>query len=93
MLPKILKIKKLIVVFLLFAFLLPISVKTVSAFSSGPNDAYPVNFYNAVFNTDDMNLQSFVYETMRAMIMSVVVLVIGDPSEYEGNESEKNYFD
>lgn len=81
------KFLKTITAFLLLAIIaVPFLTKTVQAFTSGPNDTYPINFYNAVFETDEMNLQSFVYETMRAMIMSGVFLIVGDPREYEGTE-------
>ncbi|MBU3957277.1 hypothetical protein KKI19_03340 [Patescibacteria group bacterium] len=86
MLPKLLTKRKIALIILILALFLPLFAQPIRAFSSGPNSTYPFQFYNAVFETEEMNLQSFVYETMRATIMSIVTLIVGDPSEYEGQE-------
>lgn len=86
MLSKFLTKRKIVLIILILALLFPFFSQSARAFSSGPNETYPFQFYHAVFETEEMNLQSFVYETMRATIMSIVTLIVGDPSEYKGQE-------
>jgi hypothetical protein len=77
------KLKKFIAIFLILAVLFPSLAGPVRAFDSGPNSSYPFQFWRAVFDTQEMNLQSFVYETMRAVITSIITLIIGTPKNYE----------
>jgi len=79
------KLKKRAFLFLLFFFLFSsIFLKPIYGFTSGPDSTYPFRFKQAVFdNPEEMNLQSFVYETMRAAGMSIVTLITGDLSQYD----------
>ena len=86
MLPKFLTKRKIIPIILVLALLFPLFAQPIRAFYSGSNNSYPINFYHAVFKTKEMNLQSFVYETMRATIMSIVTLIVGDHEKYEEDE-------
>lgn len=81
-----LKFKKLLASFLLAAIFIPFTACPLLAFSSGSNETYPIQFMNAVFETDEMNLQSFVYETVRAVMLSVIVIMIGEPDEYKDKD-------
>ena len=80
MLPKFLKrffSKQNIALFLVFCFLfLTIFSKPLFAYSSGES---PVNYFfsfeNAVFRTDEMNLQSFVWETIKATTVSLIEII------------------
>jgi hypothetical protein len=79
------KLKKRAFLLLLFLFLLSsIFLKPIYGFNSGPDSTYPFRFKQAVFdNPEEMNLQSFVYETMRAAGMSIVTLITGNLSQYD----------
>ncbi len=78
MLPKILKkilskrkIALLLLVCCLFSFLV---AKPLLAYSTKGMPSYHLSFENAVFYTDEMNLQSFVFETIKATISSIIAL-------------------
>ncbi|MFC1727730.1 hypothetical protein ACFL0Y_04365 [Patescibacteria group bacterium] len=83
---------KLVIIGLIAALLLPVFSKTALAFSSGPNETYPFQFMNAVFQTDEMNLQSFVWETMRAVIMSIIILGIDNPESLDNYDRIRDIF-
>lgn len=78
-LPKFLKklfSKQRIALFLVFSFLfLSIFSKPLLAFST-KGSSYQSQFEDAVFGTDEMNLQSFVFETLKATVGSVMVTII-----------------
>lgn len=67
------KRKIVLLLFLCFLFL-SIFSKPLLAFST-KGSSYQLQFENAVFNTEEMNLQSFVFETIKATIGSVVALL------------------
>lgn len=73
-LPKFLTKKKLISLFILCSLLFVLFTKPISAYST-KGSSYQLQFENAVFNTEEMNLQSFVYETMKATAGSVVATI------------------
>lgn len=78
------KLVLLVVGLLLFSFIL---AKPAQAFST-PEKGYQLLFEQAVFQTDDMNLQSFVYEVTKAIAASTIINpIIGCLSceEGEGN--------
>ena len=76
MLPRFLKklfSQRKIALILVLAFLLStLAVKPILAFSTQPPPGYHLSFENAVFYTDEMNLQSFVFETIKATVSSLV---------------------
>lgn len=89
---KILKIKnKIIFILLLLAVVFPLCAQPIQAFST-PLSTYPFQFWNAVFNTDEMNLQSFVFETYKAVIMSIITPIIGCWNCSGDNPWDKPYF-
>ncbi len=63
------KIALVLAVFLLFFCL---AVKPILAYSTQPMPGYHLSFENAVFYTDEMNLQSFVFETIKATVSSLI---------------------
>lgn len=71
--------KKLIALFILSSLLLSLLLpKSTLAFST-PNEDYYFQFKDAVHETNEMNLQSFVYETLKAVIASLVDLGLPVP--------------
>ena len=80
MLPKFLKkffTKRKIALLLVFCFLFSvIFIKPLLAYSSGESPgSYFFSFENAVFRTDEMNLQSFVWETIKATTVSIIQII------------------
>ena len=80
MLPKFLKklfTQRKIALFLVFSFLfLVIFPKPLLAYSSGESFGSTFfSFENAVFRTNEMNLQSFVWETIKATTISLVEII------------------
>lgn len=67
-----LKFKKSLASLLLAAILLPLTSFPAYAYST-PDDTYLFQFENAVFRTDEMNLQSFVFETVKAVAVSATI--------------------
>jgi len=79
-LPKLFKkflLKPWLALFLVFCFLfLTIFSKPLFAYSSGESPfSYFFSFENAVFRTEEMNLQSFVWETIKATTISLVEII------------------
>lgn len=76
MLPKFLtKRRACLVLFILFLASL-LFAKACQAFVT-PNASYRLQYEQAVYKTDEMNLQSFVYETMKATAGSVSTFLSG----------------
>jgi hypothetical protein len=78
MLSKFLTKRKTLLFLMAFMLLLFSFSKTALAFS-GPTvrGGYHFNFENAVYKTEEMNLQSFVNETLKATVSSVITSVVG----------------
>jgi hypothetical protein len=86
---KLLTVRKVLLftIFLALAFLL--SPKNASAFSTPGGVSYFTQFEQAVYKTNEMNLQSFVLETVKATGASVVSGITGCLS-CSSEEREKN---
>ena len=88
MLPRFLTKKKIASLFILCSLFLILVARPILAYST-PNSTYQFQFENAVFKTDEMNLQSFVYEVMKAVAAAGVTLGPGcftcDKDERENN--------
>lgn len=77
-LPKFLTKKKLISLFILCSLLFVLITKSTFAFSTQTGrGGYLWSFETAVFQTPEMNLQSFVNETFKATIASVWTSIVG----------------
>ena len=71
-------LKKFIPVLLIVTLLFPLFAQPAQAFHT-PAISGVFQFWNAVFKTDEMNLQSFVFETVKAVQMSFLTFIIGCP--------------
>ena len=76
MLPRLLVKRKLIIISLIFFLFSSFLSKAVQAYST-PESTYQFQFENAVFKTDEMNLQSFVHEVMKAVAASGINICVG----------------
>jgi len=79
MLPKLKRFfKKAIPILLILVFIVPIVSGPVRAFSTPTHPgSYLPNFEAATVKTDEMNLQSFVFETFKAVMGSVWYTLVG----------------
>lgn len=78
MLPKFLTKTKIVIFLLAFLILFSSVSKTVLAFSSPTmRGGYYFNFEHAVYKTEEMNLQSFVNETIKATVSSIITSIVG----------------
>ena len=78
MLPKFLRQKKSIFIVLAVLILFSLATKPLLAFSSSTyRGGYLLNYETAVFKNPEMNLQSFVSETMKATGMSLFTNIVG----------------
>lgn len=71
--------RKSLPILLLLTLLFPLFAQPIQAFYT-PNASYPFQFWNAVFRTEEMNLQSFVYEAFKATLMSALTMIKGCPT-------------
>jgi hypothetical protein len=78
--------KKIIFAFLALILILPFFVRPAKAFET-PTVNYGVQFEEALA-TDEMNLQSFVNETVKAVAASLNKLVMGKVWDKEGREKD-----
>lgn len=71
--------KRKTLLFLMAFMLLFFSFSKMALAFSGPTvrGGYHFNFENAVYKTEEMNLQSFVNETLKATVSSVITSVVG----------------
>jgi hypothetical protein len=82
--------RKTLLVFLILAVLFPTLAKPAMSFFT-PHLSYPYQYWNAVYEMEEeMNLQSFVNEALKATIMSIVTPIIGCHS-CEGGPWEKQW--
>jgi hypothetical protein len=68
--------KKIILTIIISLSLLAFLIKPVAAFET-PSLSYPFQFEEAISGTDEMNLQSFVNETLKAVAGSILRFISG----------------
>jgi len=78
--------KKFILGIFVFLFILPFFVKSASAFET-PNPTYQFQFEEAI-SSQEMNLQSFVNETIKAIMGSFMHVIIGTINPTTNEQSQ-----
>jgi len=82
MFKKILSKRKLIIITLLFFIILSFSIKPALAYQSVDYPNYFFEF-NSAIKEDSMNLQSFIYETMKAIPAAIIQMIIGTLNPFD----------
>lgn len=79
MLPKFLNKKRIVLILLFFFLISALLSKPILAYSTPTirGGSYQLNFESAVFKTEEMNLQSFVNETFKAVGSSIFASFVG----------------